>query len=78
MGQDVFLPEEMLIIGTAVKLNKKIVTLDEIKKYVNKCPFKVEYCDIPYKYSVFNEKDKTYTVSVPQLSMYILRILTSF
>ncbi len=75
---ELFIPEEFLIIGTAIKLQKNTVTVEEIKEYMNRCTFNIEYNDSPYKFCVYNENDKTYKVNYKlKIHPYILNILTS-
>lgn len=77
-GQNFFLPEEFLIIATALKLHKNVVSLDEIKTVIDERPRNIEYNNEPFIYCEFNEKDRTYTVNLPSnIDMSILHILTN-
>lgn len=75
---ELFIPEEFLIIGTAIKLQKNTVTIEEIKEYMDRCSYNIEYSDSPYKFCIYNENNKTYKVnSKLKIHPYILNILTS-
>ena len=77
-SQNFFIPEEFLIIAAALKLHKNIVSLDEIKKVIDDNSTRIEYSDKPFSYCTFNEKDTTYTVTLPSnINMSILSMLTN-
>ena len=76
--EELFLPEEFIILGTALSLRKKEVTIREIHDYYKKFPYKLEYSDEPFRFCSYNEKDKVYSVNVPKnINPYILSILTN-
>lgn len=74
---NIFLPEEFLIIGTALCLRKDVVSIEEIGNYIKRKKFNIEYDEEPFKYCVFNEEEKTYTVNIPQLPPQIIAVLTN-
>ena len=77
MGE-IFLPEEFMIIGTALKLRKNIVSLEEINEYMKRNTFPIEYSDEKYRFCTYDENKKSYSVVFPdKIHPYILNILTN-
>ena len=73
----VYVPEELVIVGTAIHLNKSKVTLEEIHKYIKLKRFNIEYNNDfkDYMYCKFNEKDKVFTVDLSKFPQYLYSFL---
>jgi len=76
--EELFLPEEFIILGTALSLRKNVITIEEIHDYYKRFHFKIEYNEKPFKLCHYNKDNKTYSVNIPNnINPYILSILTN-
>lgn len=76
--EELFLPEEFLVIGASLKFNKgTFVSEDDVHKYMKICPFPIEYSDEEYHYIKFNEDKHGWDITIPNVHPYILQILTN-